>query len=579
MLKSNIAWMKINVPSDLKVWKGMIQDIDWSQVAAKTKLSLQRDKDRITAEFKEFAAMDTSAKIDWLMNGDRHLGYLYKKDAIAFARREWKGLKSVGYDFVGWLKIWGGMLNMVMKDPMSIMLAVFEYHWFASYLATPAVVDRSVFGRRGKLLQADFDMWVAITHWAEDLIANLIMADAKIGGNQKINKRIIMFDEMTMAQMMAGFPNLLGIPYQMIPVFMVSEMDQLTLIPYIDAIESYGLPSDTCPLPTAECAVKDEYPMCGQGFIASSMPCDGSVMATSFQDRRFSKFMPSYPLCMPVRYDDEDTTEMAAADMKDCIHWVEGLTGETWNWDTYFATMEKMNECTRLEMEKWEINKTAYPQLIGPTYELFRKWCYEMDGGLDPRTIKSCEKVNKILLKGYKNKEQAWRNKMRYRAITWSCPPHYYANFSNWLANSWGINVVVEMESLNYTKHLNTTDETEALRDMARLYERMVMRRHTNGGYHNVVTELWRQCEAWNTGIVIMWQHVACKNMATVQGLLDEQGRELGLHLIWIPHDLMDPRTVSRRTMRDTVSSYMDTVMNAKPVDETLLDFADDVCM
>lgn len=89
--------------------------------------------------------MDTSAKIDWLMNGDRHLGYLYKKDAIAFARREWKGLKSVGYDFVGWLKIWGGMLNMVMKDPMSIMLAVFEYHWFASYLATPAVVDRSVF--------------------------------------------------------------------------------------------------------------------------------------------------------------------------------------------------------------------------------------------------------------------------------------------------------------------------------------------------------------------------------------------------------------------------------------------------
>ena len=578
MLKSNIAWMKKNVPSDLKVWKGMIQDIDWSQVAAKTKLSLQRDKDRITAEFKEFAAMDTSAKIDWLMNGDRHLGYLYKKDAIAFARREWKGLKSVGYDFVGWLKIWGGM---VMKDPMSIMLAVFEYHWFASYLATPAVVDRSVFGRRGKLLQADFDMWVAITHWAEDLIANLIMADAKIGGNQKINKRIIMFDEMTMAQMMAGFPNLLGIPYQMIPVFMVSEMDQLTLIPYIDAIESYGLPSDTCPLPTAECgcAVKDEYPMCGQGFIASSMPCDGSVMATSFQDRRFSKFMPSYPLCMPVRYDDEDTTEMAAADMKDCIHWVEGLTGETWNWDTYFATMEKMNECTRLEMEKWEINKTAYPQLIGPTYELFRKWCYEMDGGLDPRTIKSCEKVNKILLKGYKNKEQAWRNKMRYRAITWSCPPHYYANFSNWLANSWGINVVVEMESLNYTKHLNTTDETEALRDMARLYERMVMRRHTNGGYHNVVTELWRQCEAWNTNIVIMWQHVACKNMATVQGLLDEQGRELGLHLIWIPHDLMDPRTVSRRTMRDTVSSYMDTVMHATPVDETLLDFADDVCM
>ena len=125
-----------------------------------------------------------------------------------------------------------------------------------------------------------------------------------------------------------------------------------------------------------------------------------------------------------------------------------------------------------------------------------------MDGGLDPRTIKTAKKVNKMLLKAYAIKEEAWHNKMRYRAITWSCPPHYYANFSNWLANSWGINVLVEMESLNYTKHLNTTYETEALRDMARLYERMVMRRHTNGGYHNVVTELWRQCEAWNAHIV-----------------------------------------------------------------------------
>ena len=202
-----------------------------------------------------------------------------------------------------------------------------------------------------------------------------------------------------------------------------------------------------------------------------------------------------------------------------------------------------------------------------------------MDGGLDPRTIKTAKKVNKMLLKAYANKEEAWHNKMRYRAITWSCPPHYYANFSNWLANSWGINVLVEMESLNYTKHLNTTDETEALRDMARLYERMVMRRHTNGGYHNVVTELWRQCEAWNANIVIMWQHVACKNMATVQGLLDEQGRELGLHLIWIPHDLMDPRTVSRRQMRDKVNEFMRTVMHAEPVDPTLVDFEDEICL
>ena len=182
-------------------------------------------------------------------------------------------------------------------------------------------------------------------------------------------------------------------------------------------------------------------------------------------------------------------------------------------------------------------------------------------------------------MKAYGKKEEAWPGKMKYRAIVWSCPAHYYANFSNWLANCWGVNVLVEMESLNFTKPLETEDKDEALRDMARLYERMVMRRHTNGGYHNVVNELWKQCEIWDVDIIIMYQNVACKNMSTLQGILDEQARQQNKHMIWIEHDLMDPRTVSRRTMRDKVNEYMRTVMHAEPVDASLLDFEDDVCM
>ena len=73
--------------------------------------------------------------------------------------------------------------------------------------------------------------------------------------------------------------------------------------------------------------------------------------------------------------------------------------------------------------------------------------------------------------------------------------------------------------------------------------------------------------------------NVACKNMATVQGLLDDQGRQRGYDLIWVEHDLMDPRTVSRRTMRDKVNNYMRTVKRAEPVDPSLCDFEDDICM
>ena len=66
---------------------------------------------------------------------------------------------------------------------------------------------------------------------------------------------------------------------------------------------------------------------------------------------------------------------------------------------------------------------------------------------------------------------------------------------------------------------------------------------------------------------------------AHAQQLGDEQGRERGYHMIWIEHDLMDPRTVSRKTMRDKVNEYMRTVMKAEPVDPSLVEFEDEVCM
>ena len=319
----------------------------------------------------------------------------------------------------------------------------------------------------------------------------------------------------------------------------------------------------------------DALPHLGACFISSSMPCDGSVMASSYTSRRF-KDLPTFHLTFPVRYEDESIMNAAVEDIKACIRFIEEQTGAKWSWDAYFSAMKRFNEETRYELQKWEVNQTPYPQLIGPCYELFRKWNYEMDGGIDPRILGTFKKVDELMKKAYANREEPWRGKMRHRAIVWSVPAHYYANFSNWLANCWGINVLVEMESLNFTKPLETEDKEEALKDMARLYERMVMRRHTNGGYDHVLTELWRQVEAWKPDLVIMYQHVSCKNMSTLNGLFEDQAREHGVRLIWIEHDLMDPRTVSRKDMRSKVNEYMRTVMREEPLDPSLVDFEDD---
>ena len=580
--KDNIDWKKQgeNLMVCMKIFAEMFKETDWNKFFEGQKNNAVAFADRVKEEFAAFMALDAANKKDVILNGERRLGRLYRKGAMATVRREWRGIKDTAYDFYEWARMWGMLLMTFSRDLIPAMNSALHYRWMISYFCCHGFMDKNIMGLRGRNLRMSHILIYDVFRYVAENLVFLSKADRKNGNSDELNKMLITFDEMTMGQIMAGFPDLIGIPHQLLPVFLVSEIDQLTCVPYIDAVESFGLPADCCPVPSSECGalVIDALPDMGCGFISSSMPCDGSTMASSYFARRFPD-IPVFHLCFPVRYEDESVLQSAAEDIKACIKFIEDKTGAKWNWDAYFAAMKRFNLETSYELQKWEINKTPYPQLLGPVYELFRKWNYEMDGGIDPRVIGTCEKVNKLLLEAYENRDEAWPGKMKYRAIVWSCPAHYYANFSNWAANCWGINVLVEMESLNFTKPLETEDKEEALRDLARLYERMVMRRHTNGGYHNVVTELWRQCEAWNAKLIIMYQNVACKNMATVQGLLDDQGRERGYDLIWIEHDLMDPRTVSRRTMRDKVNEYMRTVMNAEPVDPSLVEFEDEVCM
>lgn len=580
--KDNIDWKK--QWENLKVCGGifyeMFKETDWDAFKEGWKNTLKMDAERIKDEYNRFMALDQQGKLDAVLYGEKRLGKLYAKGAMATVRREWRGVKDTAYDFYEWARMWGMLLMTFSKDLIPALNSVLHYRWMISYFCCIAFMDKNTMGQRGRALRMSHLLTYDIFRYVAENLVLLSKADRKNGNSEELNKMLMTFDEMTMGQIMAGFPDLCGIPHQLLPVFLVSEIDQLTCVPYIDAVESFGLPSDTCPVPSSECGalVIDALPDMGCGFISSSMPCDGSTMASSYFARRFPN-TPVFHLCFPVRYEDESVLQSAAEDIKACIKFIEDKTGAKWNWDAYFTAMKRFNKETSYELEKWEINKTKYPQLLGPCYELFRKWNYEMDGGIDPRVIKTCEKVSKLIREGYENRDEAWPGKMKYRAIVWSCPAHYYANFSNWAANCWGIDVLVEMESLNFTKPLETEDKEEALRDLARLYERMVMRRHTNGGYHNVVTELWRQCEAWDAKLILMYQNVACKNMATVQGLLDDQGRERGYDLIWIEHDLMDPRTVSRRTMRDKVNEFMRTVKNAEPIDPSLVEFEDEVCM
>ena len=116
--KDNIDWKA--QWENLKVCGGifldMFKETDWQAFADGWKNTLKNDAARIKEEFDSFVALDHANRIDVILHGERRLGRLYAKGAMATVRREWRGIKDTAYDFYEWARMWGMLLMTFSKD-------------------------------------------------------------------------------------------------------------------------------------------------------------------------------------------------------------------------------------------------------------------------------------------------------------------------------------------------------------------------------------------------------------------------------------------------------------------------------
>ena len=510
-------------------------------------------------------------------------GDYYTEGYRSFNQREWKGLKDTAYDFRRWLKLYGYMLGTLGTHPYALIKSFERYPWMATYLTAANMLDRHKLGLRDNQLRYTEEQFFGVIHNSVQVILQIIERDANLHSPnnkraERLRNKTVMFDEMTPSIIMAGFPDLDWIDVAMSPICLPGEVDQFANIYYVDAAERQGLAPDVCPLPSAEvgCAIVDDYPRVGSCFVTSSMPCDGSLGAALFTSRYF-KDLPRFVLTPPQRFNEPETIEYAVNDLKNAIAFIEKTQNTSWDWDYFWKKAEEYNLTTQCMLDKWDINCTPYPQVIGSALSLQREYEFQTAGCLDPFMTKQDLKVTDMMLKGYEEDKLLNKRDYKYRAIVWCCPAHYYTHFTTWAEHTWGIRTLVDMESMLSYHFYHIGDQEAALEDMAKAYERMMMRSHSNGGYVNALDECWKMCEKFNANIVIMYDHVSCKNFGGLHGLFEDQARERGIHLIWVQHDLMDPRTVSRKAMRDSVNKYMANVFREKPLDPTYVDYADEL--
>ena len=415
------------------------------------------------------------------------LGRFYSAEHRAFRAREWRGFRDTFYDFFRWLYLYGFMAAKLGCHPILMVKAMLRYRWMVSYLTAAHMVDRHTMGLRGKELRYAHNQFFSVLHNSVLGVRDIILRDKNLRPNSKhaakLRENTVMFDEMTPHLIMMGFPTVKWIDIAMFAIGLPSEVDQNASMFYIDAMEHLGLPADVCPEPAAEsgCAVVDDYPRVGKCYFTGTMPCDGAISQTNILTRHF-KELPSFQITPPQRVNEPEVQTYAVKNLKKGIEFLEQQFGVKWDWDAFWKNAEMYNESSRCMIEKWDVNCTEHPQVCGAALALQREYEFMAAACMDKFMLKTDRRVTKMMLKGYEQDKAANAPQPKYRCLVWACPAHYYTNFTYWTQHCWGVTCVNDMEAMLSYQPITIGDKEQALADLVRCYEKMMMRSHTNGG-------------------------------------------------------------------------------------------------
>lgn len=551
------------------------------------------DKKKIREELKKWGIEKPDlSKIDWKHpkklahdfwygkdHEDRRLGDLYIQPTGLYKHREWRGVKDTFYYFnMVWLYNYIHMVGDILKsdEPLSFFKGLWRYRWLGqTYIPVLHWFDRGMEGARGESLRASAWHYRGMVSETIRQFMRMFACDTKLhdGKENDLWHHTLGHNETVSGSVFYPFRDQMDdVPLEMIPYFVTVHVNSDTVLNYIDAIEVLGLPSDPCPMCQAESGigVMDDYPDYSPIMITTNEACDGSVATSIIQDWFLNR--PLYSLPQPMRYDDPLVLDNAKKDLEGAWKFIEDQTGAKFDWDSLVKYAKGQNESLQFEREKWEVAaQTDYYPVNGVAQSLYRIY-YSQDG--DRKIWHEVDKhVEKIVNICVKKKINSFP-KTRHRVIAWSCAPMFYSYWSTWAYNCWGLNVIMNMDSLMFNKEIRTDTYDHALSDLAEYNMMAPMRTMAVGGQQHIF-ELWEYMEKFNCDMVMMYDQIQCKGMQGIHGMFEEEFRKRDIHAIWFPHALPDKRTVSKQEIRRCINDYMINVMHEEPLDPSLVDFDD----
>ena len=183
----------------------MFKETDWKKFGEGWKNILISDRDRIKEEYKAFAAASMKDKIDLILNGERHLGRLYRDGAMCTVRREWRGIKDTVYDFYEWARLWVMLLMSFSKDLIPALNQTLYYRWMVSYFCCHSFMDKNILGLRGSNLRMSHELTYCIYRYVAENLVILAKGDKRNGNCDELNSKLFTDRDPGMIQYAADY--------------------------------------------------------------------------------------------------------------------------------------------------------------------------------------------------------------------------------------------------------------------------------------------------------------------------------------------------------------------------------------
>jgi benzoyl-CoA reductase/2-hydroxyglutaryl-CoA dehydratase subunit BcrC/BadD/HgdB len=273
---------------------------------------------------------------------------------------------------------------------------------------------------------------------------------------------------------------------------------------------------------------------------------------------------------MPNQYDTERAEEFFAGELLRMIEWLTANTPGEMDWDRLKEVLDGRNRQEEAKLELWEMMRLKPAPLAAEVIFLSQLIAPVFLSG-SPAAVELYQSLCECGMENIRKGIPANPNE-RYRAVVWHPFMAVHFHIYRYLELKWGVTVIQDSMSYSNTIFVDTSSVDSMMRGLARMMLNTPMVNLSRGTAVNYFQTFEQIVDQYGIDVVLVGDHIGCKSVAAMTGLLREECRRRDIPVAFIPYDLIDPRVASMADVMTRFDQFMETVLEAEPLMEAVPD-------